>query len=274
MSELSVAAQQRPVAEVAASAGAAHLGLSSTNCFAGNYLHYNTAADVALPAAQVPEVCEAVAEDEEPEVDIVINNVVCSFNTRCHLNLRRVATEGMNVIYKRDQGMVSMKIRNPLVTASIWSSGKISCTGATSNEAAKTAARKVARCLQRIGFKVRFTHFRIVNVLGTCSLPFGIRINHFSREHPGVASYEPELHPGVTYRLKSPKACLKIFSTGSITVTAPSIANVQAAIEHIYPLVVQFRMDKPEPRSSEPVFCSGSAPANTQNRYHIHARAN
>lgn len=32
-------------------------------------------------------------------------------------------------------------------------------------------------------------------------------------------SYEPELHPGVTYRLKEPKATLKIFSTGSITVT-------------------------------------------------------
>lgn len=32
-------------------------------------------------------------------------------------------------------------------------------------------------------------------------------------------SYEPELHPGVTYKLKIPKATLKIFSTGSITVT-------------------------------------------------------
>ena len=32
-------------------------------------------------------------------------------------------------------------------------------------------------------------------------------------------SYEPELHPGVTYRIKEPKATLKIFSTGSITVT-------------------------------------------------------
>ena len=31
--------------------------------------------------------------------------------------------------------------------------------------------------------------------------------------------YEPELHPGVTYRIKSPKATLKIYSTGSITVT-------------------------------------------------------
>lgn len=32
-------------------------------------------------------------------------------------------------------------------------------------------------------------------------------------------SYEPELHPGVTYKLKDLKATLKIFSTGSVTVT-------------------------------------------------------
>ena len=35
-------------------------------------------------------------------------------------------------------------------------------------------------------------------------------------------SYEPELHPGVTYKLPHPKATLKIFSTGSITVTGES----------------------------------------------------
>lgn len=34
-----------------------------------------------------------------------------------------------------------------------------------------------------------------------------------------MCSYEPELHPGVTYKLKEPKATLKIFSTGSVTVT-------------------------------------------------------
>ena len=32
-------------------------------------------------------------------------------------------------------------------------------------------------------------------------------------------SYEPELHPGVTFRIKEIKATLKVFSTGSITVT-------------------------------------------------------
>merc|ERR1712130_1037427 len=55
------------------------------------------------------------------------------------------------------------------------------------------------------------------------------------------ASYEPELHPGVTYKIKYPKATLKIFSTGSITVTAPSVANVEAAIKHIYPKVFDFQ---------------------------------
>ena len=41
----------------------------------------------------------------EPQVDVDINNVVCSFSTRCHLNLKRIATEGANVIYKRENGV-------------------------------------------------------------------------------------------------------------------------------------------------------------------------
>lgn len=59
----------------------------------------------------------------------------------------------------------------------------------------------------------------MVNVLGTCSMPWAIKIVNFSEKYKNEASYEPELHPGVTYKLKFPKATLKIFSTGSITVT-------------------------------------------------------
>ena len=42
---------------------------------------------------------------EAPVIDIVINNVVCSFSTRCHLNLKKVAREGMHVIYKPENGV-------------------------------------------------------------------------------------------------------------------------------------------------------------------------
>jgi len=184
--------------------------------------------------------------EESPEVDIVINNVVCSFSVRCHLNLKEIALNGSNVEYRRENGMVTMKLRHPYTTASIWSSGKITCTGANSEEQARVSARKFSRILQKLDDKyrdIRIKNWRIVNVLGTCTLPFAIKITPFSQAYK-EASYEPELHPGVTYKIKYPKATLKIFSTGSITVTAPSVANVQSAIEHIYPKVLDFQKKK------------------------------
>lgn len=195
------------------------------------------------PNGSASEAAAAAAQEQEPEpeIDIVINNVVCSFSVRCHLNLREIALHGFNVEFRRENGMVTMKLRRPYTTASIWSSGRITCTGATSEDQAKIAARRYARCLQKLGFKVRFHNFRVVNVLGTCSMPWAIKIVNFSEKYKKEASYEPELHPGVTYKLRYPKATLKIFSTGSITVTAASVANVQAAIEHIFPLVYEFR---------------------------------
>ncbi|XP_072170422.1 TATA box-binding protein-like 1 [Diadema setosum] len=188
-----------------------------------------------------PEESEE-GEDDKTRVDIFINNVVCSFSVKCHLNLRKIGQFGSNVEYRREYGKVNMRFRNPPATATIWSSGKITITGNDSEYSAKKTARKCARALQRIGFTVRFSNYKVVNVLGTTSMPFAIRIRDFSEEHPRLASYEPELHPAVTYRLRDPKATLKIFSTGSITVTAPSVGNINSAIHHIYPLVERHKM--------------------------------
>lgn len=131
----------------------------------------------------IEEVSEAAEAEAAPEIDIVINNVVCSFSVRCHLNLRQIALQGINVEFRRENGMVTMKLRRPYTTASIWSSGRITCTGATSEDQAKIAARRYARCLQKLGFRVRFHNFRVVNVLGTCSMPFAIKITAFSQKH-------------------------------------------------------------------------------------------
>lgn len=144
----------------------------------------------AKPGEQQQETMETTAtepaaeeEEETPEIDIMINNVVCSFSVKCHLNLRQIALNGVNVEFRRENGMVTMKLRRPYTTASIWSSGRITCTGATSEDQSKIAARRYARALQKLGFQVRFQNFRVVNVLGTCRMPFGIRIIAFSKKY-------------------------------------------------------------------------------------------
>lgn len=39
------------------------------------------------------------------------------------------------------------------------------------------------------------------------------------------ASYEPELHPAATYRIKNLKATVQVFSTGSLTVTGMLLSH-------------------------------------------------
>lgn len=220
-------------------------GISLANGSIGHVeVNESNMAPESLSTTNTSTSTEKPSEPDPPEIDIVINNVVCSFSVRCHLNLRQIALTGANVEYRRENGMITMKLRKPYTTASMWSSGKVTCTGATSEDQAKVAARRFARCLQKLGFKVRFNNFRVVNVLGTCSMPFAIKITAFSERYKEQADYEPELHPGVTYKLTQPKATLKIFSTGSVTVTAPSVADVQAAIEYIFPLVYEYRKER------------------------------
>ena len=163
--------------------------------------------------------------------------------------------------------MVNMRLRSPYITATIWKSGQITCTGAVSEDQALVAARRVARTLSKLDQSVQSSrprreprpitniyNYRVVNVLGTCLMPFAIKIDGFaSTNHakdPGnpfeTVSYEPELHPGVTVRFKKLKATLKVFSTGSMTVTAPRTDNIQSAVEKIYPFVELFRRERNE----------------------------
>lgn len=52
------------------------------------------------------------SNEDTPVLDIVINNVVCSFNVRCHLNLRQIALQGANVEYRRENGVSRSSSKN------------------------------------------------------------------------------------------------------------------------------------------------------------------
>ena len=47
------------------------------------------------------------APSDEPNIEITINNVVCSFSVKSHLNLKEIAMNGFNVEYRRENGVSS-----------------------------------------------------------------------------------------------------------------------------------------------------------------------
>lgn len=131
-----------------------------------------------------------------------------------------------------------MRIREPKTTALIFASGKMVVTGAKSEDDSRLASRKYARIIQKLGFNAKFTDFKIQNIVGSCDIKFPIRLEGLASRHHNFSSYEPELFPGLIYRMMKPKIVLLIFVSGKIVLTGAKVREeIYQAFEMIYPVL-------------------------------------
>ena len=93
------------------------------------------------------------------------------------------------------------------------------CTGAKSEELSKDAAKKYSKSIKKIGFDVNMQDFKIQNIVGSCDVKFPISLEGLNNAHSMYSQYEPELFPGLIYRMVSPKVVLLIFASGKIVLT-------------------------------------------------------
>lgn len=159
------------------------------------------------------------------------------------LDLRTIALKARNAEYKPKRfSAVILRIREPKATALVFRSGKIVVTGAKSEDCAKLAARKFTRIIQKIGFQPQFTDFKIQNVVATCAVGFRVRLEGLAIDHLQFARYEPELFPGLVYRMAGSHAVVLIFTTGRIIITGTKSKEAMYKVfDDIYPVICKFR---------------------------------
>lgn len=172
-----------------------------------------------------------------------LHNIVATVNLECRLDLKMIALHARNAEYNPKRfAAVIMRIREPKTTALIFASGKMVVTGAKSEEFCRLAARKYARIIQKLGFPARFSEFTIQNMVGSCDIKFPIRLEGLAFAHGNYSSYEPELFPGLIYRMVRPKIVLLIFVSGKIVLTGAKVRDeIYEAFENIYPILSEFR---------------------------------
>jgi transcription initiation factor TFIID TATA-box-binding protein len=168
---------------------------------------------------------------------------VSTANLGCKLNLRDIALNCRNAEYNPKRfAAVIMRIREPKTTALIFTSGKMVCTGAKSEELSKDAAKKYAKAIKKVGNNpVNMHEFKIQNIVGSCDVGFPISLEGLQNEHDKFSTYEPEIFPGLIYRMIDPKIVLLVFASGKIVLTgAKTKENIQDAFNRIYPLLQKF----------------------------------
>lgn len=178
----------------------------------------------------------------DPGILPQLQNIVSTVNLSCKLDLKKIALHARNAEYNPKRfAAVIMRIREPRTTALIFSSGKMVCTGAKSEEDSRLAARKYARIIQKLGFPAKFLDFKIQNMVGSCDVKFPIRLEGLVLTHGQFSSYEPELFPGLIYRMVKPRIVLLIFVSGKVVLTGAKVRQeIYEAFDNIYPILKSF----------------------------------
>lgn len=172
-----------------------------------------------------------------------LQNIVATVNLEVRLDLKTIALHARNAEYNPKRfAAVIMRIREPKTTALIFASGKMVVTGAKSEDDSRLASRKYARIIQKLGFDARFSEFKIQNIVGSCDVRFPIRLEGLAYSHGVYSSYEPELFPGLIYRMVKPKVVLLIFVSGKIVLTGAKVREeIYQAFNLILPVLAEFK---------------------------------
>ncbi|POM57860.1 TATA-box-binding protein [Phytophthora palmivora] len=160
------------------------------------------------------------------------------------VDIQKLALLVRNADYTpRSFSALVMRFKTPRATVLIYRSGKFVVIGATSVEDAKLAGDKLVSILKKVSFPSDSSPFTIRNVVGAADICFKVRLEGLARDHLRFSTYEPEMFPGLIYRMIRPKCTLLIFISGKIVITGcKSPADGEKALGKIYPVLLQYRL--------------------------------
>ena len=171
---------------------------------------------------------------------IAIVNVVASATIDQKLDLVDITKKFPDVEYHPEQfpGAV-FRLKNPKTATLLFSSGKMVCTGAKSQELAETAVSNVVKILRKGKIKIKKDAVvSIQNIVSSINLGGKVNLEQAARTLPR-SMYEPEQFPGLIHRMVDPKTVILLFSSGKLVCTGAkheedvyrSVNNLHALLE-------------------------------------------
>ena len=157
-------------------------------------------------------------DESDFKLDYKIVNVVATVIMEIteKIDLTKISRKYEDVEYnpERFPGLI-MRINEPKATFLIFTTGKMVITGLKRADEASPGVKKVIKIIRKAGINVSNPEITIQNIVASGDLHTFIDLNMAAIIMENVM-YEPEVFPGVIYRMRDPKTVLLIFSTGKV----------------------------------------------------------
>ncbi len=170
---------------------------------------------------------------------IAIVNVVASATIDQRLDLLDITKKFPDVEYHPDQfpGAV-FRLNNPKTATLLFSSGKMVCTGAKSQELAEIAVSKVVEMLRKGKIKIKNDAIvTIQNIVSSINLGGRVNLEQAARTLPR-SMYEPEQFPGLIHRMLDPKTVILIFASGKLVCVGAKLEkDIHRSVHQIHSML-------------------------------------
>ena len=174
-----------------------------------------------------------------PSSSLKIQNVVATVRVATALDLAELAERipGADYDKKKFPGLV-LRMSSPKVVVLAFAPGKLVLTGMPHPDVLPSAFSNVLEILRDAGAELEsFDPPRVVNIVTSGSFGEGVALQRLAiamnLEH---IEYEPEVFPGLVYRVADPKGVALVFGSGAFvvtgTLTEDQAVRVAAEVRH------------------------------------------
>jgi len=165
-----------------------------------------------------------------------IQNIVLSVTYEGTVfNLEKLAKSLDGTVYDPElfPGVV-YKSEHPRASFLIFASGKMNCVGARSMADAKLAIKKLTEKLRKARIKVKTEpKVKVQNIVASVNFGRKFDLERIASRFENT-EYEPEVFPGLVFRLEDPKAVLLLFVSGKgVCAGVKSMRDVKRAVQKI-----------------------------------------
>ncbi|KUO42780.1 MAG: hypothetical protein APU95_06275 [Hadesarchaea archaeon YNP_N21] len=136
---------------------------------------------------------------------------------------------------------IAYKSENPPASFLIFSSGKMNCVGARSMEDAKMAIKKLTKNLKRVGVKIKKDpKVEVQNIVASFDFGREFDLERIARSFENT-EYEPEVFPGLVFRLDEPKVVVLLFVSGKgVCAGAKDMGDIKRAAKKITTILAKY----------------------------------
>lgn len=187
-------------------------------------------------------------EDNTPEAQI--HNLVGTAlitSSVLPLDLHMIARLLPNVVYDRQKfAAITIRLRSPMCTSLLFTSGKMVLTGCKNFTACVLASHHIVKILRRgiAGVEFNLRHVQIQNIVGNVDIKLrgrSINLQRLYNEHGVFCTYQRNMFPGLIYRPDNSPVVLLIFNSGKIVITGgKTTIDVMQGWARLWPFVRQY----------------------------------